>query len=311
MKNLIYLFLFAGLLLSSQTMNAQCGITGPDAINSGSTATYSIPITLVSGIFWTVTGPFTINGGNTGTSINVGTTASSGSGSVCVTRFLTGAPPCCECKPISINSPCAVATGLSVSQVEIPGEGCPGDDIKFIATLIPSGAASSSSSFFWEAGTGTLGTNIFFTSTTGNMVTIPTPAINFGVWVRVTFTSPCDGSQITRITFVTWESDCEFFKIRSNEVGGTAKPQLLGEPNVFPNPFSNSAELRFEASTDAQAQLNVFNVTGQAIHSQTVQVVKGQNTIELNQLPNDQKGLLYYHLSVGEEILSTGKMIRQ
>ena len=228
-----------------------------------------------------------------------------GNGSVCVTRFEAGEEPCCSCKEVTVNEvidPCIPATSISIRQIEIPGNGCPGDVIGFVADIQPDDATIDPGSFFWEAGTDIIISDPFFQQTTTNpIVGIPTPNGENSIWVRVTFTS-CDGSTVDAFTLLLWENNC-FKKISPVAFGGSG--------SIAPNPFTDQTQLHFTAEESMNAQIGIYNVEGRLIYSKAVDLSKGENAILLNELPAEERGVLYYRMVAEKEVLANGKLLRE
>ncbi len=306
MKKVALLISSLFLLAAAQNSFAQCSINGPSSFDIAETSTYSFSGTasLNTNFFWSTTGVLNIVGNNTSASVNVNANQT-GSGTVCVTSFKAGEEPCCECTNVTvteiIDPPCIPATSISVSQVEIPGNGCPGDAITFNATIQPSNATTGT--YTWEAGTDFIISNPFFQQTTSNStVTINTPNDEPTVWVRVSFTS-CDGSVVTALTLVVWESKCFRRGLPPFFFGNTN-----GNTTISPNPFKGSPNLMYNSDSELDAQIEIYNINGQLIHSRAAHFYSGQNEINLDDFPNREKGILYYKIRSADKILGFGKM---
>ncbi|MEM9822686.1 MAG: hypothetical protein AAF985_16510, partial [Bacteroidota bacterium] len=238
MKNLAILFLCLLFMGSHATLFAQCDINGADTFKENETEMYDTDHSSDASYFWSVTGVLNIDGNNDGSSIDV-SASGPGTGMVCVTRFEEGQMPCCSCEDVVVEEdvpppPCIPATSISLGQIEIPGQGCPGDLIGFQTFLQPTNPSPSPGTYSWEAGTDFIISNPFFQQTGGSTATIPTPPGENSVWVRVTFTS-CDGSQVTGLTLVIWEFSC--FK-------GLNSGLFRSPGKVVPNPFFDQAQLQ-------------------------------------------------------------------
>ncbi len=303
MKKTIVLLFSLLLLMGAQSSFAQCSISGPSPITVGDVENYSTTGNSSYTYFWSVTGVLSIVGSNSNSNVNV-TSNTTGDGTVCVTRFKAGEEPCCECKDIKVEEPpCTPATSITVSQIEVPGNGCPGDIIQFVANIQPSDADIEPNSFFWQAGTDFIISNPFFQQSGGSIMSIDTPEGENSVWIKVTFTS-CDGTTVTALTLVTWEISC----FRS----GITPPFLNVNPNssIAPNPFSDFTQLNIDVEKEVAAEVEIFNISGQVIYTKSAQLYKGKNEIIIDDIPNDYKGVLYYRIKSNSEVLGYGEMLR-
>ena len=296
MKKLTLLIFSLLLLAASQNAFAQCSIDGPDSFDAEESGTYSIPPTTAN-IFWSATGDLDIVGNNnTSSSVEV-TASAAGSGSLCVTVFEAGEAPCCDCTNVIVEEPeepeCIPPTSISIAQME-PGNGCPGDDITFTSTVQPNDV--SPGSYAWEVGTGSIFNPPFFTATTSS-ITFSTAGKGESIWVKACFTA-CDKTVCT-MSLVQWKEDC--FVGPSVSFG-------FGNANISPNPFKDSPILTYESANELDAQIEIYNINGQLIHSKATSFYSGHNEIELNDFPNSEKGILFYQIRSNDEILGFGKM---
>ena len=105
------------------------------------------------------------------------------------------------------------------------------------------------------------------------------------------------------MTLVVWEDSC-FRKGR--------KPQFFGSTNgnasINPNPFKNSPKLTYNSTKELDAQIEIYNINGQLIHSKSAHFYSGHNEVEFNNFPNTEKGILYYQIRSSDEVLGSGKM---
>lgn len=83
-----------------------------------------------------------------------------------------------------------------------------------------------------------------------------------------------------------------------------------GGMDIYPNPFGNRFTLSFPATTSANATLVIRNNTGQVVHTRTLKVNRGNNTIPVYQLPPLGSGTYFVQLT-GEEILFNAKLQKQ
>ena len=128
-----------------------CAITGPEQLTQGMVDTFTVNAPDDGyRFFWSASGGISIEGTNTAAAVGVKGNSISG-GTLCVTRYRAGEAPCCNCEEVPVVSPpCIPATALSVAQVEVTGNGCPGDQITFGLTIQPSNVTPGT--ILWRAG---------------------------------------------------------------------------------------------------------------------------------------------------------------
>ncbi len=281
------LFLF---LLSSFALKSQCDIQGLLVLDEGTSASYQIPPSPNAQYFWSIMGNAQLNSGNTGPFVQL-EALDPGTATLCVTKFSPGKEPCCNCVVIQINEviDCIPANSISMRQIIVPGNGCPGDDIDFEASVLPDNA--SPGTYTWEAGTGFIpdSNNIFFTAT-GQEVTVPTPANNFQVWVRVTFTS-CDGSTVSTFSLVEWEYPCK-------------NPPLNLNVNSY-RTNDKEAVLHISSEVEYKAVLEIYTITGQLIRTENINIINGKQEIPIHL--NQGMTIGIYRIITSEETLYSGK----
>jgi hypothetical protein len=77
--------------------------------------------------------------------------------------------------------------------------------------------------------------------------------------------------------------------------------------DLYPNPFVGSLNASFTAGKNANATLVLRNINGQVLFTKTINVIKGSNTVQLNNLPVLSRGM--YHVSIlNEDINYQGKI---
>jgi hypothetical protein len=77
--------------------------------------------------------------------------------------------------------------------------------------------------------------------------------------------------------------------------------------DLYPNPFVGNLNASFTAGKNANATLVIRNINGQVLFTKTINVIKGSNTVQLNNLPVLSKGM--YHVSIlNEDINYQGKI---
>lgn len=75
---------------------------------------------------------------------------------------------------------------------------------------------------------------------------------------------------------------------------------------LFPNPVMNNFTASFSAPKSSKAILLIRNTAGQTVYSKTVNVVKGNNSVEVNNAPL-VTGMYYVSIS-GDEFSYNGKL---
>jgi len=77
--------------------------------------------------------------------------------------------------------------------------------------------------------------------------------------------------------------------------------------DLYPNPFVGNLNASFTAGKNANATLVIRNINGQVLFTKTINVMKGSNTVQLNNLPVLSRGM--YHVSIlNEDINFQGKI---
>ncbi|MBC7829689.1 MAG: T9SS type A sorting domain-containing protein [Chitinophagaceae bacterium] len=84
----------------------------------------------------------------------------------------------------------------------------------------------------------------------------------------------------------------------------------LKEMNVYPNPVTKKAFLNIHASVVGKARLQMTNIMGQEIKSLSVNLVQGENTIDLGTLISSKKGMYYIHVFMNNDMQTTKIIIQ-
>lgn len=79
---------------------------------------------------------------------------------------------------------------------------------------------------------------------------------------------------------------------------------------VMPNPFAESLTVRFEATEDATAQMQIVNTQGQLVILQSTGVVKGNNSIQVLGLAKLAPGTYIARLYANGAVAATQKIIK-
>jgi photosystem II stability/assembly factor-like uncharacterized protein len=83
-----------------------------------------------------------------------------------------------------------------------------------------------------------------------------------------------------------------------------------GGMDIYPNPFGNRFTISFPATAATNATLIIRNIAGQVVHSRTLKVNRGNNTISVDQLPPLGSGTYFIQLT-GESIQFNAKLQKQ
>ncbi len=77
--------------------------------------------------------------------------------------------------------------------------------------------------------------------------------------------------------------------------------------DIFPNPFGNNFTLSFGAGKTSTASLSIQNSAGSMVYSKIINVIKGNNSVLMNNLPSLGAGV-YYIKVYNEELNFNGKL---
>lgn len=96
--------------------------------------------------------------------------------------------------------------------------------------------------------------------------------------------------------------------IRQSDVGiESVDSHDLSEARIHPNPFSDVTNLVFRADRPKDIQIEIFNVLGDRLRSSSVQVIKGENRVEIRR-EDLSTGVYFYQVADGE-VSITKRMI--
>jgi hypothetical protein len=92
-----------------------------------------------------------------------------------------------------------------------------------------------------------------------------------------------------------------FYKLKQIDIDGkiTFSPIIkfiLGSKSrieVFPNPFNNNFTIAFSAIKTSKAMLKLQNSAGVLVFNQSINIVKGSNSIFITSLPTLNSGIYY------------------
>ena len=119
-----------------------------------------------------------------------------------------------------------------------------------------------------------------------------TAALNTGTTQNYSskYAMPASKNNYFRLKLITRGDKISYSKIVRLTSLNNAK-QL----NVYPNPVVKKAFLNIYAPTTTKARLQMMSITGQEIRSLSVNLVEGENEIDLSPLISFRKGLYYIH----------------
>jgi len=120
-----------------------------------------------------------------------------------------------------------------------------------------------------------------------------------------THTRPVNGNNYYRLSMVDFDGKTVYSHVAVERFSSTN-----GGATVFPNPAHAETSVYFTAFADERGTLEVYDLSGRLIHTEAVQVSKGDNYINLNcsdWMPN------YYFVRIsgeefGEELI---KMVKK
>lgn len=87
----------------------------------------------------------------------------------------------------------------------------------------------------------------------------------------------------------------------------TAAPLVT---NVYPNPFTTQLSLDVSTTQAERYRLAIFDTQGRMLQSQEGQVQKGMNTIQVKQASELTRGIYFYRLNIGNELM-THKIVKE
>jgi hypothetical protein len=76
---------------------------------------------------------------------------------------------------------------------------------------------------------------------------------------------------------------------------------------VFPNPFSGEINIRFSGNFGKDARLDIFSQDGRSVFSSNFRIKQEGNLVRLK---NGPPGVYYYQITVEENLVDSGKLIR-
>jgi hypothetical protein len=272
-----------------------CPLTGLAQLTVGQNNTYSVTPVSGASYFWSVTGTLSIIGSSTGSSVTVNGTT--GSGSVCVVRYISGAQPCASCIAVTVGSgsTCQSWAGNFGSFNMITGANntvCP--DERFAVSMVSDIPAD-------HYVTWSISPSISpsFGSLTNHRATYLEFTDNGSSQYVVTQSYFClngasSGPSQTR-TITKNSVHCNFIPARV----------ASEETNVYPNPVSNELTLQLPISK-TEYQVNITNSAGEGKHRSTT--LGGAYNIDVSGI---EKGIYHITISNGKKIVKHAQFIKE
>ena len=88
------------------------------------------------------------------------------------------------------------------------------------------------------------------------------------------------------------------------------KPEAISDVTIFPNPFSNTFEIRFQSTENTAARISIADMTGRNVFSGNYNISRGSNSILVNGLTRLHAGLYFLHME-SESYSTTIKVIKK
>ncbi|MEO1263977.1 MAG: T9SS type A sorting domain-containing protein [Bacteroidota bacterium] len=212
---------------------------------------------------------------------------------------------------VFIEECCVPVTSLTINQIQVPGQGCPGETMEFQIEYQPPNATFNVSNLHWFGGYGFVrDINTILQEERGVFSFFFETPENGQAWVAVTY-DDCDGSEDEAFVIVEFDIfDCFKGNIPPalNRPTGANNNPPTGQ--VAPNPFSESTNLQFTLDQRAEVLLELYDLNGKVFYSNVEEFQKGRQNIEISDLPADQNGLIFYRLKANNKVIHTGKLVR-
>ena len=95
----------------------------------------------------------------------------------------------------------------------------------------------------------------------------------------------------------------EKFMLRAIEIA------RFGMGNVAPNPMAANTKVNFESTTSMKGKIEIVNILGAVTFSETIQIVNGNNSININ-TENITSGIYFLKITSENKTLSTIKVVK-
>lgn len=131
-----------------------------------------------------------------------------------------------------------------------------------------------------------------------------------GDTTQLAFTNDPTGQEILDVNFPP-ALNVDFIDgvIKIDQSNGTIDPnKYLNAIDCFPNPFDEYTDLRITARQSFEAEVRLFNNTGQVIYSKQASFFKGDNTLRLDRTHFGQPGSYFLKITSGD-LLITKRLI--
>lgn len=111
---------------------------------------------------------------------------------------------------------------------------------------------------------------------------------------------------------VAWTGEGELVQLEYRTNSTTRSSELTAAPlvDVYPNPTTGQAALRFDLPSDATVKCFLFSAFGKLESFEQVSLAAGENTIQMKKLETLPLGIYTYVLSNGNWI-EKGKIVKQ
>jgi|GEM_PF-5912488 len=76
---------------------------------------------------------------------------------------------------------------------------------------------------------------------------------------------------------------------------------------AYPNPFTDKINIEIESLVNTQTQITITDLAGRILHSNSLQLIKGKQLLELNEL--NVKGVLILSICPESENCNTQKLV--
>ena len=278
------------LLVTGNVPGMPLSLSGPANVCGITSATYSVPaVAGATGYNWTVVGAGTIVGSNTGTSVTVALTGTSGGSISCQATNVCGNGTArtvnlvvTSPQPAAISGPNSIC-GSTSATYSVPSLGV-GYTYNWSITLLGWSITS---------GNGT------------NSITISGPATgttSSGL-VKVTSSNTCGMTSAFRTMSVSY---CHDAVGMNNSI--SSKNTFFG---LYPNPATSDFTIDVTSEMDKEITIEVYDVLGNLVINAKHQLVSGTNSMKTN-IQDFENGMYFVRLlDVDSNVLYSQRVIKQ